>query len=59
MWITIEATANYTFRARTISDGTEDGIVACMLIVTDNATGALSSSQFVLGVTAEMIQAGW
>lgn len=57
MWMVIEATADYTFRARTVKDGSD--WVAVMLIVTDNATGKLISSQFVTGMTAEMIKEGW
>lgn len=57
MWIVIEATAKYTFRARTV--GVAGGWLGVMLVVTDNTTGALLSSQFMLGLTAEMIQTGW
>ena len=54
MWIEIESTPKYTFKGKTVGDGS-----ACMLIIVDNATGELLFAQFVEGQTAEMIQAGW
>lgn len=57
MWVEIEVTSKFTFRGRTVGDG--DAFVGCMLVVTDTDTGELLSSQFVLGITAEMFEAGW
>jgi len=56
MWIVIEATANYTLRGRTVSTGNQT--IGCMLAATD-AGGALVFAQFVVGYSAEQIQAGW
>lgn len=58
MWIVIEATAKYTFRGRTFG-ALDEVLVGCVVAVTDNTTGMLISSQVLLGITAEMIQAAW
>lgn len=55
MWVTIESTSKYTLRARSLETSK---VVGCLLVATAS-DGTLLFAQFVVGVTAEMIESGW
>ena len=56
MWVTVDANAKYTLRARTVTVGAE--VLGCILAATDPA-GDLLFAQFIVSVSADQIKDGW